>query len=669
MKRAIWRKTIPVAAVLSLLWQSAAVPARADDGIQSTNGLGAIGALSATQQDGALNKLYDGRFSLAPSAAVNAPRALPGGARWQAANFAQPSRQQEMQQNLTFIEAIFKSAYAQADWKERHVGWDFDKELAQARAEVAANPGMSFQQYHKVLKKLFASTQDYHVSIHFAASEVSRLPVTLQGTDGHYFLAYVDRKKLPKTSFPFEVGDEVVSFDGKPVKDVIAQLKADMGSNIPSTDDALASLYLTARSASSGMDVPQGPVTIAVKGKDAKQSSSYQLIWDHTPEAFQAEPGFLRKIAFHDVPFEAPAPRVPFARMADMRLSFDVDQEGGEEPKKKDDDKDKKDKQKKELPNPYGLGVRESFLPELGPKIWESADDNPFQAYVYRSPKDGKIIGYVRIPSYVPENYRPKSDSKKSLAAFAEIIQRFDKTTDALVIDQLNNPGGSLLYLYGLASMLSDQTMAAPRHRVAITQSDAAEAAATIRRLESVSSDEDAKKALGMEDMAGLPVTYEMARHLLEFSRFILNEWNKGHTLTDPTFLYAMDSINPRPDAHYTKPILVLTNALDFSGGDFFPTILQDNHRATIFGQRTAGAGGFIRQVQYPNQVGVSGMVVTGSIAERVDKNPIENLGVTPDVGYAVTQDDLKGKYSGYAKAVNDAVSGLLATKGEKTEK
>jgi C-terminal processing protease CtpA/Prc len=91
---------------------------------------------------------------------------------------------------------------------------------------------------------------------------------------------------------------------------------------------------------------------------------------------------------------------------------------------------------------------------------------------------------------------------------------------------------------------------------------------------------------------------------------------------------------------------------------------MQDNKRATLFGTRTAGAGGFIREVKYPNQVGIDHFVMTGSIAVRADKQPIENLGVHAEIQYAPTASDLKDGFKEYAAAVNAAITRLTGGAG-----
>jgi hypothetical protein len=250
------------------------------------------------------------------------------------------------------------------------------------------------------------------------------------------------------------------------------------------------------------------------------------------------------------------------------------------------------------------------------------------------------------------------ADFKKAVDEFSAVIGRFQAVTDSMVIDQVNNPGGSVLYLYALASMLTDQPLKTPLHHIAINPGDVHEALDMIESLKGVTDNEGAAKVLKNADLDGYPASYEMAQFSLNYSHFIVDEWNAGRTLTNPYYLGGVNQINPA-SVHYSKPILLLINHLDFSGGDFFPTILQDNKRVTILGTRTAGAGGYVLDYKIANDAGVDGFRCTESIAERVDGNPIENLGVTPDIVYEMTAEDYTGNYAPYTKAVKDAVSQL----------
>ena len=121
-----------------------------------------------------------------------------------------------------------------------------------------------------------------------------------------------------------------------------------------------------------------------------------------------------------------------------------------------------------------------------------------------------------------------------------------------------------------------------------------------------------------------------------------------------------MNYIHPNPNGTYTKPILLLVDELAFSAGDFFPAILQDNNRATIFGTRTAGAGGYVTGGKVNNRLGVMGYHLTGSMAVLSDDSPIENLGVTPDVQYTITPDDYENNYRGYVAAVQSVIESMV---------
>jgi hypothetical protein len=193
---------------------------------------------------------------------------------------------------------------------------------------------------------------------------------------------------------------------------------------------------------------------------------------------------------------------------------------------------------------------------------------------------------------------------------------------------------------------------------MSINQADVAGAIKVMDQLKDVKTDDDVKKIISGDELQGYPASYEFAQFYLNYSRFIVNEWNAGRKLTNPYFLMGVDHINPAP-VHYSKPILFMVNQLDFSGGDFFPAIMQDNKRATIFGTRTAGAGGYVNDIQIPNDVGIDTFRCTESIAERVDQNRIENLGVKPDIDYAMTDSDYSQNYVSYVAAIQKALMDL----------
>jgi len=299
----------------------------------------------------------------------------------------------------------------------------------------------------------------------------------------------------------------------------------------------------------------------------------------------------------------------------------------------------------------FNIGSKTSFIPALGSKIWSTGEKDLFDAYIFQD-KDRKLMGYVRIPSYVA--------GAEHAAEFAKIIRKLETHTEGLVIDQVNNPGGSVFYLYALASMLSDKALYTPRHRMTITQADVAEALFTLPELRKIRTDEEAKLFFG-DTVGGFPVDKTFVHFTIKFFQFMVDEWNAGRQLTRPYHLWGADQINPSKVAQYTKPILLLTNELDFSGGDFFPAILQDNKRVTILGTRTAGAGGYVMRQSFPNIFGLGFFSLTGSIAERVDQNPIENLGVTPDVPYALTPEDFQNNFKGYTQSILSTLRTLIS--------
>lgn len=294
--------------------------------------------------------------------------------------------------------------------------------------------------------------------------------------------------------------------------------------------------------------------------------------------------------------------------------------------------------------NRHLVGCRNSFLPILGEKVWESCESDSFQAYIFEKGEEiefgEKRIGYLRIPTFM--------GCEAMATSFKGIIELFEESTDLLVIDQLHNGGGSLFYLYALVSMVTDRPLEVPKHRLLLTQEEVHRAAMLLQELERVTSDGKARELFG-DTLGGYPINLEFAKGLENFCTSILDFWGWGEIHTPPIALFGIEKIQPHPTTHYSKPIVLLIDELDFSAADFFPAIMQDNSRALLFGKESAGAGGYLVKVEMPNQLGLSSFCFTGSQARRTSGLDIENIGVQPDIAYEPTVQDLVDGYSGYA--------------------
>ena len=531
------------------------------------------------------------------------------------------------------MKTIYGAEYAPAQWKKQYAAYDLNDQFKQSLSIVQSAPQFTYADSRELFKNFIYAMKDYHTSISFTATESAGLPIKVRGAGNQEFIVEVDRTKLSASAFPFDAGDELVTIDGVSAADAVTALQNQIPANVPETDRAIAEMRLFSRSAARGIAVPKGPVTLGLRHKGETAVKEIQLIWNYTSEKIAARGDFL------SLPTDLHAIQMALSGSVlgshlNPQMSVKIF-----------------DKNSLQAESPFDLGARQSFIPALGQKLWESAPDSAFYAYLYIN-ADRKLIGYVRIPSYEPDN------AMAAVQEFTSLVERFQSSADALVIDQVNNPGGSVFYLYALASTLSDQPLKTPRHRMAINQADVADAIKTIDQLKDVKTDADAVKAFGADGLGGYPVSYEAARFLQANAQFMVDEWTAGRKLTTPFWIAGVDHINPA-SSHFTKPILLLVNHLDFSGGDFFPTIMQDNKRVTVFGSRTAGAGGYVKDVSIPNNLGIESFRVTESIAERLSGHPIENLGVTPDVAYEITADDIQNGYQGYVKAVQAALKAI----------
>jgi hypothetical protein len=539
-------------------------------------------------------------------------------------------KHEKMKQHLDIIKNILDVGYAPAKWKESHLGWSLEKEIEKAKNKIDESQELTTKDFQKIVHDFFMSMHDLHVSVRFHSTEYASLPFLIKGANDTYFITHIKEDKLSSCVYHINVGDEIVMFDDLSAHEaVIALQKESMCSEGEGTDRSIAEIMLTNRSGAQGHNVPNGSIMIGTKKQGSDKIHYNQLSWDYEPELVSNH---------YQIPVIFDEEKPVFEQEIFKPLMISAHN-------------DFFDRIYKEVPEcSHRIGGRKSFLPTLGKKWWVTSKKKEFHAYLYEN-EDGYLIGYIRIPHYM--------GSMEEVLDFAEIIDFFEDRSVALVIDQVNNPGGSLFYMCALAGMLTDQPLHIPKHHIAINQENVIQAAYLTPLFESISSDEEARQALG-SSFYGIPVTHQMSRFFLNYFRFIISEWEAGNMLTQATHLYGFDKINPNPLANYSKPILILVNELSISCGDFFPAIMQDNNRATIMGAKTSGAGGFVLGSSFPNLFGLSHFHYTGSIAERLDKSPIENLGVTPNILYKIAQEDLQNSYDNYSDAVNKAISTMI---------
>ncbi|HEY8279088.1 MAG TPA: S41 family peptidase, partial [Bdellovibrionota bacterium] len=267
-------------------------------------------------------------------------------------------------------------------------------------------------------------------------------------------------------------------------------------------------------------------------------------------------------------------------------------------------------------------------------KLPEGAKEIPgfkITAAIYEAA--GKKIGILRIPEYGDNSFDD---------VLAKALVVMEKDTDVLVLDQTNNPGGSVSLVSDIVGLFADKSYTDMTFKLRPSL-----------KWKSEFDDINTKIA----DMLTADPTDFAANALkarfVYLSQEVTDAMAQKRFLTNPVSLNLTGTfgmIQPNKSVRYTKPVLLLINELDFSGGDAFPAIMKDNGRVTLFGARTTGAGGNV--VEYgPLAHSFFKFRLTESLMVRPNGAYVENYGVSPDVEYNMTEDDFMNDYRGYVKS------------------
>ena len=529
--------------------------------------------------------------------------------------------------------------------------------------------------FYDICVKYVAALQDSHDEFTIRSTFDAWLHFDGDLYDGKFIIDFIDRSYLPRATFPFRVGDELVSVDGVAVADLLKKFApyAVNGSSNPVSRARIAAGIITERyqgwypgAAGIGKNA-----TVVVNRAATGTQDSYDVPWDVFGDAVTTAgtvPSPKRK-----QPAGKPTPASKFKRRGTEADS----QQGNAWVSTFNDDGPElvadppMPEYMKTLASlqvmsaaegpgiyPAGSGISPfgSLFPVFDPPEGFKLRLGTSRTDLFLSgtlPAGSKTIGYIRIPTMAP------SSTTAALSQFATEMQYFQQNVDGLIIDVMANGGGSVCYTEQLASMLIPGTW----------RRSVEELRATLQWKSSFASATSLAKALGAPGW--VVADYQF---MLDAVNAALKD-NRARTGALPLCTYKEES-DPFFDSKgvltlYTKPLLVVTDNFTLSAGELFTMFLQDNGRATVIGTTTDGGGGNV--VAYAATSYSEGITrMTQGILQRLKPFTVpgfpsmryyDGVGIYPDVWLDyMTVSNLNTGGADFVSAIVNAITGLVTT-------
>jgi hypothetical protein len=513
--------------------------------------------------------------------------------------------ERKMLRTVDSIETVFEMHYGPSNWKQMLFGWTFEQEFNELREKIRGDKFKNSHQFRRAIFDAIFMARDLHVKAEAYSFESSKLPLGMNSafdSDGkkRYFVSWVD-KSYQRSHPGIEVGDEIISYNDLPIEEAVKKLERPYFNQNSRPTERLAEIELFERYVWKGQETEVGSARVVFKQKKNARLFQRKMDWKVEPETLPPHPELEFKVAFT---------------------------------------------------NRFKQGNKKSFFPELGEITYQTKNNDPFYAYIFKG-KDGKKYGYIRIHTFS----RPAH--ARQVSFFIEQIKRFEEETEALVVDVTNNPGGRIPFCYALTSVLNPQEMLAPRYRFKLSMKDIVAANVTLKKAELVNNERAALFLFGAT-YSGYPMSMNVVNDLKAEAEHFISEWSEGNTFTGPLFSQGVEFIHPHPKAtHYTRPILVLANELSMSAAEIFTSILKDSGRAKVLGVPTAGAGGTVETFELQNHFGIKNISITKSLILRANGQAIENIGVSPDYRTELTVDDFQNQFAPYRQKILNTLKSL----------
>jgi hypothetical protein len=541
--------------------------------------------------------------------------------------FAALTQEQKVSDFLALV-GLYNRGYAPTAWKQQVFGVNLanvDSWMAQVKASK------SDLEFYDICVRYVSSLNDSHSRFLLPAPYYEAwLPLSVDIYDGKVLIDAIDRTVLDPQRYPFAIGDEVVSLDGVTAADWITALGPySGGKSNPAARARRAAAAIVDRFQTYypyAVNTQPGDVaTLVIRSNGAL--ATYRMDWlifglpvTEAGPVLNPKHGALR--------FTPKGKNKKSLREQAAASANRWGQWTGDPPPRKPGKGPKTPRTDliPDFPLSGSIAAVITPFPKFNPPPGfqlrlGAAQSDEFLTGTFQA--GSSRAGFIRIPSFQP------ADENAAIQQLQGEITYFQQNTDALVIDVMANPGGSICYMNNVLQYLFPSGFPSIGLAPQGTQ-----------RWISYYLEPWRDYWVSVGQFQLYPVYTALIRQTQEAL--------KNHTLAPPMNMCTGQlSYPPARDAAgnnlaYTKPILLLADNFTVSGGDFFTANLQDNGRAFVYGTRTTGGGGSIAyypQFATPYAEGMA--TVTESLGIRIKSVSapglppaplIENIGVLPDV-------------------------------------
>ena len=544
---------------------------------------------------------------------------------------------EEKQADMMWLYSKFGANYAPLDYKQKL--WNFDYESLKTNYLEAAAETPNNEAFYELVQNFVAEFKDAHTSVSFTASgrpgreKVSYLGFTGRREGDNFVVTELfPTIQAESSAYPIVVGTVITKFNGIPLKQYISETfskHSNLGQDESTATALMGRLFL--RLETQTPLAKEKDVVLTIKDVETQTEVDVTLPWvekdlfsfrrdmnaaaDDKQKAESAETlinvSDTKQIPFAFMTFngstfnlksltEKPKAMNFRERISSAEITHSIAGWTTELSKVTfDTNKDKLAKLR--------------VLPEGALMIDESAS---YPAYVFPVEiNENKMVlmGYIMV-----DTFSPNRDPIPELRLTLQKMQKLG--VQDLVIDTINNGGGSLILLMQMAQVLSNKLVVQPALQIGLNEGwiDSIEDA-------SFSAPSDGEKVLYQR----------LLKEMLAYKA-------QGLRITPKESAYSLNvlvpwAIKPHKELKKDFNIVLLVNEMCASACDIFAGVLQDNKMATLVGERSMGAGGnVVNYWQSPNTN--MDLRQTESLLVRTNGEYIENVGVTPEVKMTVSE-------------------------------